>query len=185
MKVRGEELPCGSWLCPAHLRTLVVLNALDMAPQEPQNGPGKCQNRRRHVVVAIGVLAVGMVLVGLSLSHLEEGVRLVTGSGPTAAWSMANGLDHGFVALECALLVAPVDIRPGVARYAGPAIIGIFDAHAEGLTALASARHRPRNSSSNPRFDEDRGAAVACGRGIKPDGQRLRKIQHIQAKTPT
>jgi tellurite resistance protein TehA-like permease len=75
-------------------------------------------------VAAVGILAVGLVLVGLSLSHLAEGVQLVTGSGTTGAWSMAIGIDLGFVALEVALLAAPIAIRPDASKYASPAIAG-------------------------------------------------------------
>src|ERR1035438_9235296 len=77
-----------------------------------------------HALVAVGVLAVALALLGLSLSHLASGVAIVTGSGERDGWLMAIGIDMGFVALELALLVAPATTRPAVARYASPAIIG-------------------------------------------------------------
>ncbi|WOJ91742.1 hypothetical protein RZS28_18615 (plasmid) [Methylocapsa polymorpha] len=83
---------------------------------------------------------MGLVLVGLSLSHLAEGVQLVTGSGTTGAWLMAVGIDLGFVALEVALLVAPIDIRPAVSQYASPAIVGTLATSAE-MNAFAFASH--------------------------------------------
>lgn len=92
------------------------------------------------VIAAAAILAIGLVLVALSLSHLAEGVQLVTGSDPTAAWSMAAGIDLGFVALEVALLVAPVELRPAVSKYASPAIIGTL-ATSAAMNAFAFASH--------------------------------------------
>jgi hypothetical protein len=92
------------------------------------------------MIAALGILTVSLVLVGLSLSHLAEGVRLVTGSSAGAAWSMAIGVDLGFIALECALLIASSEIRPTVARYATPAIIGTLTASAA-MNGFAFASH--------------------------------------------
>lgn len=82
------------------------------------------KSRPSQTIAAAGILAVGLILVGLSLSHLAEGVEVVTGSGPATAWPMAAGIDLGFVALEIALLVTPDELRPTVSRYASPAIAG-------------------------------------------------------------
>jgi hypothetical protein len=46
---------------------------------------------------AAAVLAVALVLLGLSLSHLAAGIALVTGAGPSDGWLMAFGTDLGFV----------------------------------------------------------------------------------------
>ncbi len=100
--------------------------------------------RHSHAVAAVGVLAVALALLGLSLSHLASGVAIVTGSGERDGWLMAIGIDMGFVALELALLVAPAAVRPAMARYASPAIVGTlaisaamnsfaFASHADGL----------------------------------------------------
>jgi hypothetical protein len=86
------------------------------------------------------ILGVCVVLVGLSLSHLAEGVQLVTGSGTAAAWSMAVGIDLAFVALEVAMLVSPDEIRPAVGRYASPAIVGTLGVSAA-MNAFAFASH--------------------------------------------
>jgi hypothetical protein len=93
-----------------------------------------------HIIAATGILAVGLVLVGLSLSHLAEGVQVVTGSGAATAWPMAAGIDLGFVALEIALLISPDDLRPAVSRYASPAIAGTL-AISAAMNALAFASH--------------------------------------------
>ena len=102
------------------------------------------RGRRSHAFAAVGVLAVALALLGLSLSHLASGVAIVTGSGERDGWLMAIGIDMGFVALELTLLVAPATARPAVNRYASPAIVGTlatsavmnafaFASHAEGL----------------------------------------------------
>jgi hypothetical protein len=69
-------------------------------------------------------LAVALVLLGLSLSHLASGVAIVTGSDGRDGWLMGVGIDLSFVALKLAPLVAPAATRPAVARYASPAIVG-------------------------------------------------------------
>ena len=82
------------------------------------------KTRPAHTIAASGILVVGLILVGLSLSHLAEGVQIVTGSGTATSWSMAAGIDLGFVALEIAMLVTKGDIRAEISRYASPAIVG-------------------------------------------------------------
>jgi hypothetical protein len=94
----------------------------------------------RTAAATTAILGVCVVLIGLSLSHLAEGVQLVTGSGTAAAWSMAVGIDLAFVALEVALLVSPDDIRPAVSRYASPAIVGTLAVSAA-MNAFAFASH--------------------------------------------
>jgi hypothetical protein len=87
-------------------------------------------------------LAVAIILLALSLSHLTAGIALVTGAGPPDGWLMAIGIDLGFVALELAVLVAPAEKRAAVARYAAPAIVGTLAASAamNGFTFAASGR---------------------------------------------
>jgi hypothetical protein len=58
------------------------------------------------------------VLLGLSLSHVAEGVGMITGSGAVAAWAMATGIEAGYVSLEMAMLLAPEHLRARVARFA-------------------------------------------------------------------
>lgn len=83
---------------------------------------------------------VTLALLGLSLSHIASGVAIVTGSGERDGWLMAIGIDMGFVALELALLVAPATLRPAVARYASPAILGTL-ATSAAMNAFAFASH--------------------------------------------
>lgn len=92
----------------------------------------------RGSAIAIGL--VTLVLIGLSLSHLAEGVQLVTGCDHWSAWAMAVGIDLAFVALEVALLLSPEELRPSVATYASPAIKGTQILSAL-MNALAFASH--------------------------------------------
>src|SRR5205823_588184 len=106
--------------------TARVVNLSPKTPNQkskPKPQPAKPINRRVHFAAA-AVLAVALVLLGLSLSHLAAEIALVTGAGPSDGWAMAIGIDLGFVALELAVLVAPADKRSAVARYAAPAITG-------------------------------------------------------------
>jgi hypothetical protein len=117
-------------------------------PQQAK-APRTAPDRGVHFAAA-GVLAVALVLLGLSLSHLAAGIALVTGAGASDGWLMAIGIDLGFVALELAMLVAPDEKRAAVATYAAPAIVGTlavsaamnglaFAAHADGLLIYPAA----------------------------------------------
>jgi hypothetical protein len=107
------------------------------------------KNKYLHFAAA-AVLAVAIILLGLSLSHLAAGIALVTGAGPSDGWLMAVGIDLGFIVLELAVLAAPADKRAAVLRYAAPAIAGTlavsaamngfaFAAHADGLLIYPAA----------------------------------------------
>jgi ABC-type antimicrobial peptide transport system permease subunit len=54
---------------------------------------------------AVGLVATS--LTALSLSHLAHGVEIVTHSAPWQAWSMAVGIDLGFIATELACVISP------------------------------------------------------------------------------
>jgi len=120
-------------------------NIVSIAKTVPAKLPRTKKSTQKKVqstqnVAAARILAVGLVLVGLSLSHLAQGIELVTGSGPIGSWSMAIGIDLGFIALELAMLTAPIDLRAKLNIYAGPAIIGTLAASAL-MNAFAFASH--------------------------------------------
>src|SRR2546428_12080267 len=105
---------------------------------------------RRQAGTAIGVGAVAVTLTALSLSHLAHGVQIVTGSSQWEAWSMAIGIDLGFVALELSQLAIGDKLRRQVSRFARPAILGTlagsaamnafaFAAEASGYVMMAAA----------------------------------------------
>jgi hypothetical protein len=104
-------------------------NIVNIANKKTGKRPRVKKNTRRQRepspnIAAAGVLIVGLVLTALSLSHLAQGVQLVTGSDSIGSWSMAIGIDLNFIVLELAMLVAPADMRKPIGRYANPAIIG-------------------------------------------------------------
>jgi hypothetical protein len=82
-------------------------------------------------------LLVALALLGLSLSHLASGVAIVTGLGRLRGLAHAIGIDLGSLALELALLVAPAEKRPALARYASPAIIDDLPGHRSWQLVLA------------------------------------------------
>jgi hypothetical protein len=86
---------------------------------------------------AAGLGTVLLVLLGLSLTHLANGVRIVTGCQPWEATAMAIGLDLLVVALECAMVTtAGTKAYKPVARFANPALIAAF-LWSAGLNAFA------------------------------------------------
>jgi hypothetical protein len=91
-------------------------------------------------IAAGAIILVTLVLVGLSLSHLADGVRIVTGCDHAPAWAMAIGIDLAFVALEVAILLSPEELRASVGTYASPAIKGTLILSAL-MNALAFASH--------------------------------------------
>jgi hypothetical protein len=80
---------------------------------------------RRQGASAVGIGAVAVVLVALSLSHLAHGIAIVTGAPSWESWALAIGIDLGFVALELAQLAIIADaIRKQVAKFIRPTIVG-------------------------------------------------------------
>jgi hypothetical protein len=79
---------------------------------------------RRQAATAIAIGAVAVTLTALSLSHLAAGIEIVTHAATWEAWSMAVGIDLGFVALELSQLAIGDKLRRQVGKYARPAIIG-------------------------------------------------------------
>src|SRR5262252_1514313 len=62
--------------------------------------------------VAVGAVAVGGMLLVLSLQHLATGVEAITGCSRVEALLLAVGIDLGLVVTECAAIVA----SPAAAR---------------------------------------------------------------------
>ncbi len=86
-------------------------------------------NRQAGASMAVGSVAV--TLTALSLSHLSDGIRIVTHCQEWEGWSMAVGIDAGFISLELAMILAATDcVRRAIGSYANSAIVG---------TLLASA----------------------------------------------
>ncbi len=90
-----------------------------------QAKPRPAKASRTQHAAAIAVAGVTAVLMGLSLAHLAHGIGMVSGSSSWEAWSMAIGIDLGFVASELApLCAATAKARAVVAAYARPTVVG-------------------------------------------------------------
>jgi hypothetical protein len=95
----------------------------------------RSQKRQQWSATAVALVAV--VLTILSLSHLAHGIHLVTQAPTWEAWSMAIGIDLGFVALEIAQLCAATErVRTEIGLWTKPAILGTIVASAA-MNALA------------------------------------------------
>lgn len=80
---------------------------------------------RRQALAGAAMGGVATILVGLSLSHLAHGIELVTTSDKLEAWSMAIGIDLGFVSLELSQIMCATDkLRKAISTYTKPAIVG-------------------------------------------------------------
>jgi len=85
----------------------------------------------RQLIAANFLGTVGVVLTGLSLSHLAQGIELVTHSPTWESWSMAIGVDMGFIAIELAQIFAMSEaVRRSIRKFTTPAIIGTLVASA-------------------------------------------------------
>jgi hypothetical protein len=105
----------------------------------PARSRATTRKLRRQAAAAVGVGGVACVLTALSLNHLARGIGMVTGAAEWEAWSMAAGIDLGFVSLELAQLVITTEtVRRAVRRYCQPAITGTL-AGSAALNALAFA----------------------------------------------
>jgi hypothetical protein len=80
---------------------------------------------RHQALSAIGLGAVAVVLTGLSLTHLAHGITIVTHAPAWEGWSMAIGVDLGFIGLELANIVITNErVRVATQWYRTPAIMG-------------------------------------------------------------
>jgi hypothetical protein len=78
----------------------------------------------RQRATAYFTAGVALVLMGLSLSHLADGIGAITHSASWHAWPMAIGIDLSFIALELAQLCTSTDtLRRSINLWAGPTII--------------------------------------------------------------
>jgi hypothetical protein len=93
----------------------------------------------RQRATSYATAAVALVLMGLSLSHLADGIGSLTHSGPWHAWSMAIGIDLGFIVLELGqLCVSTEALRRNISRWTSPTIAGTLIVSA-GMNAYAFA----------------------------------------------
>lgn len=96
---------------------------------------------KRQKLAGFGIGAVAVSLTALSLSHLAHGITLVTDAPAWEAWSMAGGIDLGFIACEMAQLnCATEKLAKHVSRFTKPAIVGTLIGSAI-MNAFAFAAH--------------------------------------------
>jgi hypothetical protein len=95
------------------------------AKLQPQQSRSFRRRLARQHGAAVATAAVGLVLTALSLSHLAQGIELVTRAPAWESWLMAIGIDLGFLALEIGQLCAATpSVRAEIARFTAPAIVG-------------------------------------------------------------
>lgn len=93
----------------------------------------------RQTLAAVGVGAVAVTLTGLSLSHLAHGIEIVSGTADwRQSWSMATGIDLGFIALEVSQVTIAERLRKSLTKFARPAIFGTL-AGSAAMNAFAFA----------------------------------------------
>lgn len=79
---------------------------------------------KRQAMAASWVGLVALTLTALSLTHLADGISMVTHASCIQAWSMAVGIDLGFIALEVAQMSASTPtVQKQINRWAKPAVI--------------------------------------------------------------
>jgi hypothetical protein len=125
-----------------------VITAIPAARREPAPSRPQRQQKRRAIKAlrrqsgaAIAIGGVGVTLVTVSLNHLAHGIELVTSTPAWEAWTMAVGIDLGFVALETSQLATMGEkVRRHIARWARAAIIGTVIGSAA-MNAFAFAAH--------------------------------------------
>jgi hypothetical protein len=145
--------------------TIVKLKALAAKPARSRAATRKL---RRQAVAAVGVGGVACVLTALSLNHLARGIGMVTGSAEWEAWSIAAGIDLGFVSLELAQLGGHHRNRAAGSATLLPAR---DHRHARGQRRTQCARFRGpiRRMDARP---GDRYGARHSGPGVRADPHR-------------
>jgi H+/Cl- antiporter ClcA len=85
----------------------------------------KSKAMKRQVVSAIGIGGVAVTLTALSLNHLAHGIEIVTNAPAWESYSMAIGIDCGFISAELAQLFASNEkLSRKIAKFTKPAIVG-------------------------------------------------------------
>jgi hypothetical protein len=90
--------------------------------------------------VSVGAVAVGGLLLVLSLQHLATGVMAITGANWWEALLLAIGIDLGLVVTECAAIVASPAVARSIRFYVWAMITSTL-ALSAGLNAWALAQH--------------------------------------------
>jgi len=135
-------------------KNLTVVQPLvtKLSVREPKKACASRAKRalRRQAGAAFGVGVVAATVTALSLHHLANGITIVTHAAEWESWSMAVGIDLGFVAMELAQILVMTDkVRRAIQRFTRPAIGGTlvgsavmngfaFGSQADGWVMMAS-----------------------------------------------
>ena len=79
---------------------------------------------RQQTISALVLGAVAVVLTALSLTHLANGIAIVTQAPTWECWALGIGIDKGFVALELAKVMGRERTRNQVSGLLNTAIVG-------------------------------------------------------------
>lgn len=107
------------------------MNVISIKSKEIKNAAKARANRsrskamKRQVMSALGIGGVAVTLTALSLNHLAHGIEIVTNAPSWEAYSMAIGIDCGFISAELAQLFASSkELAKKISRFTKPAIVG-------------------------------------------------------------
>lgn len=107
------------------------MNVINLKSKEVKNAAKARANRsrskamKRQVMSALGIGGVAVTLTALSLNHLAHGIEIVTNAPSWEAYSMAIGIDCGFISAELAQLFASSEkLAKKISRFTKPAIVG-------------------------------------------------------------
>jgi hypothetical protein len=103
-----------------------VINLKPVAKSNPNRSNRKqAKKLHRQGMAAVGIGMVASTLTVLSLNHLAHGITIVTQAPNWEAWSMAAGIDLGFISLELAQLAAASEkVLKQITKFTRPAIVG-------------------------------------------------------------
>jgi F0F1-type ATP synthase assembly protein I len=138
-----------------------VLDMREAVRKPPRTKPGKLPaaaraerkaankanaNEIKAQRVSAGLLGgVAAVLTGLSLSHLADGIALITHSTGWQPWAMAVGIDIGMAATELAALTAGPTVRAQTRWYSASMLAGTL-----GLSSAMNSFEFASRASSLP-----------------------------------
>jgi hypothetical protein len=151
--------------------TTATIVKLKAPAAKPARSRATSRKLRRQAAAAAGVGGVACVLTALSLNHLARGIGMVTGAAEWEAWSMAAGIDLGFVSLELAQSGAPAG-----SICAARGTLGVLGAKRWATTRAPGSRPTPPRRPSPSRWTDHPGrppepGALPCrGPGVIAPG---------------